>query len=87
MRKELNLIKNIKSINKKESCTQNNNLVIGKYYVLYHENMWNRIIIDDINVDNSVFCFSIDTGKLIKAKQSQIYPLESKFFNIPGQVI
>lgn len=64
-----------------------NNPVVGHHYALYHHQKWYRIIIECIDFDYSVVCFCIDTGKTVRTHRNQIYSLEHKFYDIPGQVI
>lgn len=61
--------------------------IIGHFYALYHQQKWHRVSIECIDFDGSIVCFFIDTGKSVHANKSQIYPLESNYFIIPGQVI
>lgn len=62
-------------------------IVIGQFYALYHQQIWQRIIVERMDFDDLVLCFCIDTGKVMCANINQIYHLESKFFNVCGQVI
>lgn len=64
-----------------------NDPIIGDFYALYHQQKWHRVAIECINSDESIVCFFVDTGKSVDANINQIYPLKSKYFNIPGQVI
>lgn len=63
------------------------NLTIGQHYTLYHNQNWHRILIECIDFDDSIICFFIDSGKVIRVHRNQIYPLNPKFYNIFGQVI
>lgn len=60
---------------------------IGRYYALFHQQKWYRIIIENIDVNNSVKCLLIDNGKIIDVQQNDIYPLEPKYYNVCGQVM
>lgn len=64
-----------------------NDIVIGQFYALYHQQIWQRIIVESIDFNDLVLCFCIDTGKIMCANIKQIYRLESKFFDVYGQVI
>lgn len=65
----------------------NNDPIVGYFYALYHQQKWHRVSIECIDGNDSIICFFIDTGKSVHATKNQIYPLESKYFNISGQVI
>lgn len=64
-----------------------NEIVIGQFYALYHQQTWQRIIVERMDFDDLVLCFCIDSGKVMSANIDQIYRLEPKFFDVCGQVI
>lgn len=64
-----------------------NDVMVGHYYALYHQEKWHRVVVKCIDFDETVLCFLIDSGKSTHANRNQIYPLESTFFNKCGQVI
>jgi len=62
-------------------------LVIGRNYLLFHQQKWHRIIIKNIDIDNNVKCVLTDKRVPLNVHRSDIYLLEPKYFNVCGQVI
>lgn len=84
MQKELNQVKKNYYVH---SPVKDNNLKVGHYYTLYHEQNWHRIVIKHIDHnDDFVRCFFVDAGNSMVVKKNRIYPLESKFYDLNSQV-